>query len=182
MVHLQVALFSLFCLIGLSLCQNCNCFEPRWNKGINGNDYQTEYCLGMGNECIQTTNHQVFYCWNYFLDIPVACSNKTWDPLTDMCGIIEKVNPHCETKTCVNVMRPLFAEHSSFGWECEDPNGNPKLCGNFESGEDVLYLINRDIFYESISQPRGVHCRQLYNVWAQENLGNNADDMAFSLF
>ena len=171
-----------FALVSYSFAGFNSCFNPDrtiFNEGISGTPYPGKLCNYNG-KCIDTENQQIFYCYNFVLDIVVPCHNSTWDPVTNFCAIVEVLNPGCATKKCVDQTRMLFYEDSQL-WECVDPNGNAKLCGNFQSNEDELFFFNDDTLYGSLlGSPRpfgGKRCHTVFNLWE-----NKPESMSFDLF
>ena len=96
-----------------------SCYNPDttiYNEGISGTPYPGKLCTPHG--CLDTQNHQIFYCYNFLLDVIVPCNNYTWDPISNNCGLMEVANPGCTTKECVDLTRMLVLDTSQLWGMC----------------------------------------------------------------
>mmetsp|Transcript_9113 Transcript_9113/g.11269 ORF Transcript_9113/g.11269 Transcript_9113/m.11269 type:complete len:195 (-) Transcript_9113:50-634(-) len=163
-----------------------------YNNGIAGAEYPGKICSGGDwyNDCTPTTNHEIFYCFNYRLNVPVPCSNRTWDPMVNACGIAEVRTPNCTTKDCVDHVREFYegsnVVYDSIGrWQCVNNRGYGKMCGDWEShAGDVLYFVFsvssssfERLFPSYPNRLAKQQCNQAYKAWKDK-----PESMAFSLF
>lgn len=177
-------LFFVLSLISFSFAGFNTCYNPDvtiYNQGISGSTYPGKLCNHQ--HCINTENHQIFFCYNYVVNVIVPCNSTTWDPISNFCGIVEVVNPGCTTKKCVDQTRMQFLDASQI-WECVDPTGKSKLCGNFQSNEDELYFIadslSFSLMFSLFGSPHplgGKQCKLAYDAWE-----NRPESMSFDLF
>ena len=96
--------------------------------------------------------------------------------------IIEFANMGCATKDCIDRTRGTFiiGYYSSLLWECVDPSGNAKLCGNYESNRDNLFILAgyADLSRSHSTPPSSAtKCKALFNAWEKRPEG-----MSFDLF
>ena len=175
--------FFIFALFSCSFAGISRCFNPNttiFTEGISGTPYPGKLCNYNG-KCIDTENQQIFFCYNFLLDIIVPCHNSTWDPISNFCAIVEVMNTGCETKKCVDQTRMLFYESSNI-WECVGSNGKSKLCGNFQSNEDDLFFFaaSTTLYGSLLGSPHpfgGKRCEFAFNAWEKK-----PESMTFELF
>ena len=168
----------LFSLFFVSVCiAQCSDFPSLlWDKGIPGTPYPGKLCTP-STGCVDTVNHQVFFCFNYGLRIGVECRNSTWDPISNGCGITEMLTYPCTTKACITPARLAVIDAYSMPWMCLDPLGNQKLCGEFISNVDKLVFIGDTEGEFSGQMFQGKNCAAMWDSWE-----GKPESMTFSLF